>query len=148
MLKASIRLLANHTLHPGLRVCLFRLSGINIGKRVFINMHLNFIDDYKTIIFIDDEVSISPNVSIVAVSHPNHSFIREKYEISKEAVVRIKRGAWIGAGAVILPGVTIGVGAIVGAQALVNKNVEDYAIVVGVPARKIGDVREKKLKYK
>jgi len=108
-------------------------------------MGLNAIDDYRGMISVDDEVAISPNVTIIAVSHPNYSFIGRKYNVSKESPVKIKRGAWIGAGAVILPGVTIGTGAIVGAQALVTEDIDDYAIVGGVPAKKIGDVREKGL---
>lgn len=108
-----------------------------------INMDTKFLDNWKKgLIEIEDEVSMGPFVSIVAEAMPNYSFISE-YNVSKIGKIIIRRGAWIGVGAVILPGVEIGTGAIIGANAVVTKDVEPYAIVAGVPAKKIGDVREK-----
>jgi UDP-2-acetamido-3-amino-2,3-dideoxy-glucuronate N-acetyltransferase len=62
----------------------------------------------------------------------------------KVETTRIKRGASIGSNATIVSGVTVGVGAMVGAGAVVTKDVPDYMLVVGVPARIVGDVRERK----
>ena len=53
------------------------------------------------------------------------------------APIRLHRDCWIGAGAIILPGVTVGEGAVVAAGAVVSRNVEPYAIVAGVPARPV-----------
>lgn len=145
-IRSTLRLLANHCIIPPLRVALFRLSGIRIGKRVMINMDTKFIDNWKPgLIEIEDEVSISPFVSVVADAMPNQSFLMQ-YGVSKAGRVVIRKGAWLGVGAVLLPGSEIGTGAIVGANAVVTKNVEPFAIVAGVPARKIGDVRERSKK--
>jgi len=142
-IRSLLRLLANHCIIPPLRVALFRLSGILIGKRVMINMDTKFIDNWKTgLIEIEDEVSMGPFVSIVADAMPNESFLSQ-YGVSRMGKIIIRKGAWLGVGSVILPGIEIGTGAIVGANAVVTKNVEQFAIVAGVPARKIGDVRER-----
>jgi len=144
---ALLRLLANHCIEPHLRLFLFKCSGIKIGKGAYINMNFNAIDSYKkNTIIIKNLVAISPNVSIITSSSPNNSHIKQ-FNVSKEGKVVIKKGAWIGTGAVILPGVIIGEGAIIGANAVVTRNVDDYSIMVGIPAKKIGDVRNT-TKYK
>jgi acetyltransferase-like isoleucine patch superfamily enzyme len=141
-IRSTLRLLANHCIIPPLRIALFRLSGIRIGKRVMINMDTKFIDNWKPgLIEIEDEVSMGPFVSVVAEAMPNESFLMQ-YGVSRTGRVIIRKGAWLGVGSVLLPGVEIGAGAIVGANAVVTKSVEPFAIVAGVPARKIGDVRE------
>ena len=81
-------------------------------------------------------------------SHPNESFIGREFDLAKRAPIVINRGAWIGAGAILLPGVEIGTGAIVGAGAVVTRDVEDYAIVCGNPARKTGNVKDKPKRLK
>lgn len=142
--RGLLRLLARHCILPSLRISLYRLSGIKIGKNVFVNMDVWFMDDYQSnLIEIEDGVSIAPYVSIIAVSSPNYPFIKKIYDISKKEKVLIKEGAWIGAGAVILPGVTIGKGSIIGANAVVTKDVDDFAIMTGIPAKKVGDIRDK-----
>ena len=139
--KSICRLLANHCIWPSLRIFLFRLSGLQIGKRAFVNMDVKFIDNWKKgLIKLEDEVSVSPFVSFVAEAHPNDSYLIKRYKVAKRGRVYVKRGAWIGANAVILPGVTIGSGAIVGAGAVVTKDVPDEDVVCGVPARSIGAV--------
>jgi acetyltransferase-like isoleucine patch superfamily enzyme len=141
-LRSFLRLLANHCIIPSLRVVLFRLSGIHIGKAVQINLNVNFIDDFRPgLITLEDEVSVAPFVSFVASSHANNSRIYRVYKLGATGPVRIKTGAWLGVGAVILPGLTIGECSIIGANAVVTKDVQDYAVVAGVPAVKIGDVR-------
>jgi len=107
-----------------------------------INMDTKFIDNWKPgLIEIEDEVSMGPFVSIVAEAMPNQSFLRQ-CGVSKRGRVIIRKGAWLGVGSVILPGVEIGSGAIVGANAVVTKSVDALAIMAGVPARKIGTVHD------
>jgi acetyltransferase-like isoleucine patch superfamily enzyme len=142
--RSFLRLLANHCIIPSLRIKLFRWSGVAIGRGVQINMNVNFLDGFRRgYIKIEDEVAIAPMVSLVAESHPNNSILLTVYGMHSAARVVIKKGAWLGVGAVILPGVTVGEAAVVGANAVVTEDVDDYAIMAGVPARKIGDVRHR-----
>lgn len=83
-------------------------------------------------ITIDDEASIAANVQLISNNHDPY----ERNVITCKPV-HICRGAWIGAGSTILPGVTVGKWAIVGAASVVTKDVPDYAVVVGNPARVI-----------
>lgn len=105
-------------------------------------MNINFLDDFRPgLITLEDEVSVAPLVSFVASAHPNDSMLYRKYGISDSGPITVRSGAWLGVGCVILPGVTIGRESIVGANAVVTQDVEDFALMAGVPAKKIGDVR-------
>ena len=103
---------------------------INLGKNVFINHACSFLDLGG--ITIEDGVMIGPRVNIVSESHPLDPENRKVLFLNR---VLIKRNAWIGAAATILPGVTIGENAVVAAGALVSKDVPDNTVVAGVPAR-------------
>ncbi len=125
-----------------LRHWLLRRSGISIGRKAYVNLGFAPSDGYAPgLIVIEDEVAIGPNVCLIAVSHPNHSFIGREYDVAKTGPVVVRKGAWLGANVVVLPGVVIGTGAIVGAGSVVTRSVPDFAIMVGSPARQIGDVR-------
>jgi acetyltransferase-like isoleucine patch superfamily enzyme len=101
-----------------------------IGKNVYIN-HLCSMLDMGTIT-IGDNVLIAPKVNILTEEHPVNP--AERKALSAKPVV-IKNGAWIGAGATILPGVTIGENSVVAAGAVVNKDVPDNTVVGGIPAK-------------
>ena len=103
---------------------------IRIGKNVFVNHACSFLDMGG--ITIEDDVQIGPRVNLVTENHPVEPSRRKDLDLKS---ILIKRNAWIGAGATILPGVTIGENAIVAAGALVNKDVPDNSIVGGVPAK-------------
>lgn len=92
---------------------------------------------------IGENVSISPYTKIITASHLLNS---EKFEGSRKEVI-INDFVWIGTGAIILPGVSLGVGSVIGAGAVVSKDVPDYAVVIGNPARII-KYRNKNLNYK
>ena len=101
-----------------------------IGKRVFINHGCSFLDLGG--ITIEDDVLIGPQVRLVTENHPLDP------STLKGLITRpifIKRNAWIGAGAIILPGVTVCKNAVVAAGAVVSKDVPDKTVVVGVPAK-------------
>jgi len=108
---------------------------IKIGKNVFINHACSFLDMGG--ITIEEEVLIGPKVNLITENHPLDPTDRRAL-ITKPII--IKRNAWIGAGATILPGVTIGKNAVVAAGAVVSKNVPDNAIVAGVPAKIIRSI--------
>ena len=101
-----------------------------IGKNVYIN-HLCSMLDMGTIT-IGDNVLIGPKVNIISEEHPVKPDERKALKVRP---VIIKNGAWIGSGATILPGVTVGENSIVAAGAVVNKNVPDNSVVGGIPAK-------------
>ena len=105
---------------------------IQIGTNVFINHACSFLDMGG--ITIEDEVLIGPKVNLITENHPLNPADRKSL-ISKP--ILIKRNAWIGANATILPGVTIGENAVVAAGAVVSRDVADNSIVGGVPAKLI-----------
>ena len=103
---------------------------ITIGKNVFINHACSFLDMGG--ITIENDVLIGPRVNIVTENHPLDP--KDRRALVTQPVV-IKRNAWVGAGATILPGVTIGENAVVAAGAVVSKDVAANTIVGGVPAK-------------
>lgn len=105
---------------------------IQIGKNVFINHACSFLDMGG--ITIEDDVLIGPKVNLITENHPLDP-VNRRALITKPIVV--KRKAWIGAAATILPGVTIGENAVVAAGAVVTTDVPANAIVGGVPAKVI-----------
>lgn len=104
------------------------VSTMKIGKGVFINSGL--LAMARGGITIEDGVQIAANVQLISNNHDPYDLA-----ILTCKPVLIKEAAWIGAGATILPGVCIGKHAIVGAASVVTKDVPDYAVVVGNPAR-------------
>lgn len=105
-------------------------KNIKIGKNVFINFDCVFLDLGG--ITIEDNVLIAPKVSLLSEGHPVSP---EERQSLVPGHIHIKKNAWIGAGATILPGVTIGENAVVAAGAVVSKDVPDNTIVGGVPAK-------------
>ncbi|MDM8159709.1 sugar O-acetyltransferase [Labilibaculum sp. K2S] len=107
-------------------------SFTRIGKNVFINNACTFLDMGG--ITIDDNVLIGPKVNLITEGHPLNPAERQALFVKP---IVIKRNAWIGAGATILPGVTVGENSVVAAGAVVNKDVPDNTVVGGVPAKVI-----------
>lgn len=135
--KFSAQFLPSNTL----RVRLYRHASYEVGNDVYIGERVIVIDrlvDEKNIV-IGDRASISPGVILVSSSAPNKSKIAP-YVKTVYGTIIIGNDAWIGAGSVILPDVSIGEGAVVGAGAVVTENVLPFTIVAGVPAKKIGEV--------
>lgn len=104
-------------------------KNINFGKNVFINFDCTFLALGG--ITIEDDVLIGPKVSLITENHPLNPKLR-KGLIGKP--IHIKKNAWIGANATILPGVTIGENAVIAAGAVVSKDVPDNMVVGGIPA--------------
>lgn len=105
-------------------------KNINIGKNVFINFDCTFLALGG--ITIEDDVLIGPKVSLITENHPLNPKLRNGL-IGKP--IHIKKNAWIGANATILPGVTIGENAVIAAGAVVSKDVPDDVVVGGIPAK-------------
>ena len=107
-------------------------KNIHIGENVFINSNCTMQDQGG--VYIGDDVLIGHNVCLLTL---NHDFEIEKRAELHPSPVHIKDKAWIGSNTTILPGVTIGEGAIVAAGAVVTKDVMAKTIVGGVPAKLI-----------
>jgi UDP-2-acetamido-3-amino-2,3-dideoxy-glucuronate N-acetyltransferase len=115
--------------------------GAIIGERCKISSH-SFLCEGVTV---EDEVFIGHGVMFTNDRFPRATNDDGSPQTSADWAViptRVKRCASIGSGAVILPGIVVGEGALVGAGSVVTKDVPDFAIVVGNPARRIGDVRK------
>jgi acetyltransferase-like isoleucine patch superfamily enzyme len=113
-------------------------EGVEIGDNVKIRAFTFIPEGVK----IEDDVYIGPRVIFTNDKYPR---VRGKWRLLKTIV---KKGASIGAGSIILPGLTIGKYALIGAGSIVTKDVEDYAIVLGFPAKVIGYVTDEKFKSK
>ncbi len=121
------------------RVWALRRLGHECGNEVYFPSDLvitqNFVKD-RGKLYLGDRVSIGPRVTLVLSSHANASMVRGAIQ-EKKPEIRIDADAWIGAGVIILPSVTIGEGAIVGAGSVVTKDVPAHTVVSGNPARVI-----------
>jgi len=113
-----------------------------IGARCKISSHTFICEG----VVIEDEVFVGHGVMFTNDRYPRATNPDGSLQTEadwKLEPTRVQRGASIGTGATIISGVTIGKGALVGAGAVVNKDVPDYTIVVGVPARVVGDTRNR-----
>lgn len=107
-----------------------------VGRNVFINFGCTFLDQGG--ITLEDGVLIGPGAKILTEYHPEMPELRHSLSV-KPVVVR--RNAWIGAGAILLPGVMVGENAIVGAGSVVTKDVPDNGVVAGNPAKLIRNIK-------
>lgn len=140
LVKDMLRLFATHAIGNNLRIALLRMSGVTIGKKVFTNQGLTIVDNGKKgMVVIEDYVTFAPNVTLITKSAPGHihpSLKKEDLPLA-EGKIKIKEGTWIGTNVTILPNITIGKCCVIGAGAVVTKDVPDYMVVAGVPAKEI-----------
>ena len=120
---------------------------VHFGKNIYANFNLTFVDD--THIYVGDNTMFGPNVTLATAGHPVLPELREKgYQFN--IPIHIGKNCWIGAGSVILPGVTVGDGSVIGAGSVVTKDIPSGVVAVGNPCRvlrKIGD-RDREYYYK
>jgi acetyltransferase-like isoleucine patch superfamily enzyme len=123
---------------PYLRMWLYRRGGIPMGAGTYVNVYVTMLVDLDldVRVRIGERVAVAPGTVLVSNSGPNVSRLIQFYPFKKASIV-IEDDVWIGANAVVLPGVTIGRMAVVGAGAVVTANVAPGAVVAGVPAREI-----------
>ena len=115
-------------------------KNVHLGNKVYANFCLTLVDDAN--IYIGDMTMIAPNVTITTATHPVLPSLREK-GIQYNVDVHIGRNVWIGAGAVILPGVTIGDNSVIGAGSVVTKDIPANVVAVGVPCRVMRPIGER-----
>ena len=117
---------------------------VHFGKGVYANYGLTLVDD--THIYVGDYTMFGPHVTVATAGHPILPELREKgYQYN--APVRIGRRCWIGAGALIMPGVTIGDDTVIGAGSVVTKDIPAGVVAVGNPCRVLREVGEKDRVY-
>lgn len=136
--KRLMKFLAKHCLGYPLRRQFFRMAGYKIGRQVYIGEDLIIIDelDDRGRVKIGDRVAIAERVTLVIASNANFSRIRP-YLKDQHGYIEIGDDAWLGTGCIIFPDIRIGQGAVIGAGSVVTKNVPDFTIVAGVPAKPI-----------
>ena len=111
----------------------------HFGKNVYANFNLTLVDDSH--IYVGDYTMIAPNVVIATAGHPILPELREKaYQYNMP--VHIGRNCWIGAGALIMPGVTIGDNTVIGAGSVVTKDIPANVVAVGNPCRVMRAINE------
>lgn len=112
----------------------------HFGNGVYANFNLTCVDD--THIFVGDHTMIGPNVTLASASHPVSPELREKgYQYNLP--VRIGKNCWLGAGVIVVPGVTVGDGSVIGAGSVVTKDVPPNVVAVGNPCRVLRPIDEK-----
>jgi galactoside O-acetyltransferase len=113
---------------------------VHLGDHVYANFNLTLVDDGQ--IFIGDNTMIGPNVTLCTAAHPILPEIRKTcYQYNLP--VHIGKNCWLGAGVIVLPGVTIGEGCVIGAGSVVNKDIPPHVIAVGVPAKVLRPIGER-----
>ena len=113
---------------------------VHFGKYVYANFGLTLVDD--THIYVGDCCMFGPNVVIATAGHPVLPELRER-GLQYNAPVRIGRNCWIGAGALIMPGVSIGDNAVIGAGSVVTRDVPANVVAAGNPCRVLRPVGER-----
>ena len=110
---------------------------VHFGKGVYANFNLTAVDD--THIYVGDYTMIGPNVTIATAGHPIDPELRGR-GMQYNMPVHIGRNCWLGAGVIVLPGVTIGDNTVIGAGSVVTKDIPSGVVAVGNPCRVLREV--------
>ena len=117
---------------------------VHFGKNVYANFNLTLVDD--THIYIGDHTMIGPNVVIATGGHPLLPELRQKgYQYN--APVHIGKNCWIGAGAIIVPGITIGDHSVIGAGSVLTKHIPSNVLAVGNPCKVLREISDYDREY-
>lgn len=117
---------------------------VHFGKEVYANFNLTLVDD--THIYVGDNTMFGPNVTVATAGHPILPKLRAKgYQYNMP--VHIGKNCWLGAGVVVLPGVTIGDNTVIGAGSIVTKDIPSNVVAVGNPCRVLREIGERDKEY-
>lgn len=117
---------------------------LHLGNYVYANFNLTLVDDVE--IYIDDYVMIGPNVTIATGTHPILPELRmQAYQYNMP--VHIEKNVWLGAGCIVLPGVTIGENTVIGAGSVVTKDIPANVVAAGTPCRVLREISEYDQQY-
>lgn len=116
----------------------------HFGKNIYANFNLTCVDD--THIYVGDYTMFGPNVTLASAGHPIQPELREEgYQYNMP--VRIGKNCWLGAGVIVLPGITIGDNVVIGAGSVVTKDIPSNVVAVGNPCKVLREVSEHDYKY-
>ncbi len=117
---------------------------VHFGKGVYANFNLTLVDD--THIFVGDHTMFGPNVTVATAGHPILPELREQ-QYQYNAPVHIGKNCWLGAGVIVLPGVTVGDNSVIGAGSVVTKDIPANAVAVGNPCRVLRPISDRDREY-
>ena len=134
----QLHIFARFTIPADLRLQLYRWMGIRIGRHCFVGLDTWLDDQFPELVVIEDDVTISFRVTVIVHDDAKRMDRTEAGALDGTvAPVILRRGCYLGAGALLLPGVTVGEDAVVAAGAVVTRDVPAGAVAAGVPARVI-----------
>lgn len=117
---------------------------VHFGKGIYANFNLTLVDD--THIYVGDYTMIGPNVTIATAGHPILPELRQQgYQYNMP--VHIGKNCWLGAGVIVLPGITIGDNTVIGAGSVVTKDIPSNVVAVGNPCRVLREVSARDREY-
>lgn len=117
---------------------------VHFGKGIYANFNLTLVDD--THVYVGDYTMLGPNVTIATAGHPILPELRiQGYQYNMP--VHIGKNCWLGAGVIVLPGITIGDNVVIGAGSIVTKDIPSNVVAVGNPCRVLREVNEHDKKY-
>lgn len=117
---------------------------VHLGKSVYANFNLTLVDD--THIYIGDYTMIGPNVTIATAGHPITPELRRQ-GMQFNMPVHIGENCWLGAGVIVMPGVTIGDNTVIGAGSIVTKDIPAGVVAVGNPCRVLREIGQHDREY-
>lgn len=114
-----------------------RPEHLALGDRVFVNY--GCVLDARAGLTIEDDVSLAFGVTVLTTGHEIGRPARRAGHLTENRV-KIGRGTWVGAGAILMPGVTVGTGCVIAAGSLITKDCEPHGLYVGHPAKRLRDL--------
>ena len=117
---------------------------VHLGSNIYANAGLKLVDD--THIYIGDNTMLGPNVVIATAGHPIDPTLRSK-GLQYNLPVRIGRNCWLGAGVIVMPGVTVGDNSVIGAGSVVTRDIPSGVVAVGNPCKVLREIGEHDREY-
>ena len=124
--------------------CNFGGKHVHFGRGIYANFGLTLVDD--THIYVGDETMFGPNCVLATAAHPILPELRAK-EFQYNQPIHIGKRCWLGAGVIVLPGITIGDGSVIGAGSVVTKDIPANVVAVGNPCRVLRPIGEHDRQY-
>jgi len=146
IIKKGLKLIYPLVPFNGFRLTILRLCGYSIGRKAYIPSCFK-VSDLKTRrgnLIIGDRVSIGPSVIVITDSSPNFSRLTKIFPMLSKNII-IEDDAWIGARVTILPGVKIGKCSVIGAGSIVTKDIPEYSVAIGIPAKVVKEIDKNEL---